>query len=323
MDEVRNMLKNYSKAADDAAEAGKEGVVRRGVNWLKGAYVGGTVLSGGVLASATNFLRKTFGFKGSQQMKLLKQAMDAKFIKQVSGNPALLAQFYKMNPLDASRSILYKMPSYTSGKKWKQWFDNLKATNPAEYSRLSKEIAQNAANNKNFYYMKYVNNSFQQASMAFRPGAQFKAGAGEMFGKIFKLDTYRLSNPKNLDIVYNEVSDLAEKLGIDAKDDPNGVVIPAIYSLFVAFLGDPKSKISAVTGTVTPEKPGTKGPVDDTGKIPGGTQVDQQPINAGQDKIKLDFKDLSGGTTDRLRQLKDKGYTPEQILQLQTELGIE
>lgn len=327
MDDTRNMLKKHSDIVDDAIEeSGKQGIVKRGVNWIKGSYIAGTVLSGGVLASATNFLRKTFGFKGSRQMELLKKSLDAKFIKQVSDNPMVLSQMYKMNPIAANRLAVYGMPSFKSPRAMTRWLNSLKKTNPTQYSKLSKEIARSAANGKNLYYMKYINNSFATAAMAFRPGAQFKAGAGDIIGKIFQLDTYRLSNPKNLDIVYNEINDLGEKLGIDTKDDPNGVIIPAIYAVFVSFLGDPKSKINSVTGMVTPDKPGTKGPVDDTGKIPGGTEVQtptQDPIVAGQDKIKLDFKDMSGRTTERLRQLKDKGYTEEQIIELQRELGIE
>jgi hypothetical protein len=322
MDDVRSMLKNHGKVIDDAIEEGGETIVKRGIDWAKGFYGAGTVLSAGVLASARNFLVKTFGFKGSRQMQLLKKALDAKFIKQVSDNPTIVSQMYKMNPIDASRKAVYGIPNYKSPKKIKAWLDTLKATNPVQYSKLSKEIAQNAANNKNFYYMKYVDNSFQAASMTFKPGAQFKAGAGDIIGRIFQLDTYRLSNPKNLDIVYNEFNDLAEKIGYDKTDDPNGVILPAIYAVFTAFLGDPMSKINAVTGTVPTEKPGTKGPVDDTGQVPGGTEV-QDPIVAGQDKIKLDFKDMDGRTTDRLRKLEDLGYTEEQVTALKQELGIE
>jgi hypothetical protein len=202
------------------------------------------------------------------------------------------------------------------------YFDTLKNTDPLKWKQVSSTIAEQAATSKNPYYTRFVENAFQQASNIFRPGTVLKAGYPEMFSRIFKLDSYRLSNPKNLDIVKNEIEDLAEKLGLDPTDDPQGVIMPAIFMLFNEFITDTKETIAATTvgGLVGL---GANAVGIDTG-MPGSTIV-QQPSDSGTElqSIKTDFKNAEGTTTERLDALLQKGYDEAEIYALKKLLDIE
>jgi hypothetical protein len=319
-----------SEPADEAAstlsKAGgkfKQTTSKAG-DWFKTTFnIGGNVITATGLTAAKNFLRKTFGFEGSKQMKLLKDAMDVKYLKKVSDDPRLLAAMYKFTPLSPGQiASLGLPPSFANwgAKNVTRYLDGLKNTNPMKWKEVSSYIAKKSANANNFYYKKFVDNQFLIASNTFKPGAQFSAGAGDMFSRVFKFDTYRMSNPKNLDIVYNEVSDAMEKMGFDKTDDPNGVVLPAIYMVFGGYLQNLKNAVPGVPGATTPEKtkPVGTGPENSQGEIPGGTAIETS--NSG---IMNDFKTSNGKTTERLQTLYDRGYTEDQILQLKQELGIE
>jgi len=54
--------------------------------------------------------------------------------------------------------------------------------------------------------------------------------------------------------------------------------------------------------------------------IPGGEVIQ---VSSELTKIKNDFKDAQGTTTDRLDALKQKGYTDQEILKLKQELDID
>lgn len=330
MDKLSNRLRRMvAEPADEAASMASRatGKAKQGTSkaadWFKTTFnVGGNVVTATGLTAAKNFLRKTFGFQGSAQMKLLKDAMDARYLKKVSNDPRLLAAMYNFSKLKSGQIMSLGLPSKFNklgAKKRIQYFEALKTKDPMKWKQVSSVISKNSANADNFYYKKFVDDQFLIASNVFKPGAQFAAGAGDMFSRIFKFDTYRMSNPKNLDIVYNEVSDLMEKMGFDKTDDPNGVVLPAIYMVFGGYLAGLKSAVPSVPGT-TPAttKPGATGPGGETGEIPGGT-----PIETSNSDIMNDFKTANGKTTERLQTLSDRGYSEDQILQLKQELGIE
>jgi hypothetical protein len=227
------------------------------------------------------------------------------------------------------------IPPWLSARPTKEiqaWFANLQKTDPRRWKEVSSMISQQAADAKNIYYMKYVENAFQQASNIFRPGAVLKGGYTDMFARALKLDSYRLSNPKNLDIVKNEIEDLAEKLGLDPEENPNGVIMPAIYSVFSSFLNDTKNKAAdayekGLAGTVI----GTVGAIVGTGEeeeqeptdsIPGSTNVDPDP-SSQLSSIKQDFKNADGSTLEKLQALSDIGWSEDDIDVLKKALDIE
>lgn len=262
-----------------------------------------------------------------REMSYLKEAMDLRFIKKVGQSPTVTMAMFKANgPMSAAEAGRMGIPPWLSARPTKdiqEWFSNLQATDPKKWKQVSEYIASSAASKQNPYYLKFVENSFQQASNIFRPGTVFKAGAPEMFAKALKLDSYRLSNPKNLDIVKNEIEDLAEKLGYDKQDDPNGVIMPALFMVFGDFLKSTKEKINKVaTVGVIPTIMGGDTAADATNSMPGSEVVDTSD-SLGVEQIKSDFKEAPGTTLDKLDALAEKGYDEAQIFALKKVLDIE
>lgn len=275
----------------------------------------------GGYGAASNLLKK-LGI-GKREMKYLKDAMDLRFTEKISASSELTTAMFKSNKRNAAAATGLPDNLYTmSTRDVHAYFDTLKNTDPMKWKQVSNTIAEQAATSNNPYYTRFVENAFQQASNIFRPGTVLKAGYPEMFSKVFKLDSYRLSNPKNLDIVKNEIEDLAEKLGLDPTDDPQGVIMPAIFMLFNKFITDTKETIAATTvgGLVGL---GASGIGIDTG-MPGSTIV-QQPSDSGTElqSIKTDFKNAEGTTTERLDALLQKGYDEAEIYALKKLLDIE
>jgi hypothetical protein len=274
---------------------------------------------------AKNLIRK-LGI-GKREMGYLKNAMDLRFIKKVGQSPTVTTAMFKANdPIPAEIAKQLGIPSKLSARSTKDiqtWFSNLQATDPKKWKQVSEYIGASAVSNQNLYYLKFVENSFQQASNIFRPGTVFKAGAPEMFAKALKLDSYRLSNPKNLDIVKNEIEDLAEKLGLDEQDDPNGVIMPALFMAFGDFLKSSNDTIQNISnvGAVTSILGGSAA-IDATNSIPGSEVVDTSN-SLGVEQIKSDFKEAPGTTLDKLDALAEKGYDEAQIFALKKILDIE
>jgi hypothetical protein len=212
------------------------------------------------------------------------------------------------------------MPASLRTKSFSQirdWMDNVKQTDPLKWKKISDYIARTSTDNK--LYKTYVENTFSQASNIFRPGAVATAGMPEMFSKIIKLDSYRLSNPKNVDIVYNELEDFAEKIGWDTEDNPQGVIMPALYMVYNNYLKTyVEQPVAAVTGVAAGLGIGSVGNADQS-----ATVDEPSTISTVGSQIKIDFKNASGQTTDRLATLREKGYSEEEILTLKRELDIE
>jgi hypothetical protein len=177
--------------------------------------------------------------------------------------------------------------------------------------------------------MSYVGNQFQQASNIFRPGVVFKASKADWIAGALRLDSYRLTNPKNLDIVKNEIEDLGEKLGIDPQNDANGVIMPAIFAAFTEFIGEPTESdveklkspglaTGAVLGAI-----GVSSNQDATNSIPGSEVVDNDAQSQGATAIQTDFKEAPGTTTDKLDSLYEKGYDESEINALKKMLEID
>ena len=341
IDKVNAMLKNTTSvpikqsfgskisAAYDAVKASRVG--KGTTNLFQG---GANLVTMGVFGIAKNLVKK-LGI-GTRELKLLKDAMDIRWAKRISESPTLTTAMFKSNGrLSSGQAAALGIPPWLSAKKTKDvqdWFAKLQQTDPLKWKQVSNNIASMAANAKNPYYMKFVDNAFQQASNIFRPNTVFKAGYPDMFAGILKLDSYRLSNPKNLDIVKNEIEDLAEKLGLDPEENANGVIMPAIYAVFNSFLNSAKDKAETIVGGglagVAMGAANTIGSVVGVGSqsatdsIPGSTNVDQAP-EAELSSIKKDFKEAPGTTLEKLQALSDKGWSEDDIDVLKKSLDIE
>lgn len=286
------------------------------------------VASFGTYGIARNLLKKLGISK--REMGYLRTAMDLRFAKKIQQSPTVVTSLFrsggKLKPAEAARLGIPPWLQARPTKEVRDWFVKLQATDPKKWKSITQHLATDAANKKNTYYMAFVGDQFQQASNIFRPGTVFVAGAPEMFAKALKLDSYRLSNPKNLDIVSNEIEDLAEKLGLDKQDDPQGVIMPAIWFAFDEFLTNTKTNLTTAYA-VGPLGLATNLMSGDTEtnaekSIPGGEVVDTED-NSGFDQIKTEFKNAPGNTTDKIDALYEKGYDEEQVYALKKILDID
>jgi len=306
-------------AAIKASKAAK-GTVNVGKVAFK---LGANTITLGGYGIAVNLIKK-LGI-GKREMTYLKNAMDLRFIKKITANSTLTTAMFKSNKKLTARELgslgippwIYARPT----KEMAEWFNTLQKTDPMRWKQLSNTIAKQSADANNPYYAKFVENAFSQASNIFRPGTVLKAGYPDMFAKILKLDSYRLSNPKNLDIVKNEIEDLAEKLGLDPQDDPQAVIMPAIFMVFNKFLIDAHEAImgTAVVGGAITILGGEDSTTNAETSIPGGTVVD----NTTENSIETEFKQAPGTTTEKLQALADKGFEDAQIYALKKVLDIE
>ena len=305
-----------------AIKASKAGAATVNVGKLAFKLGANTITLGGY-GIAVNLIKK-LGI-GKREMKYLKDAMDLRFMKKITTNSTLTTAMFKSNKKLASRELaalgippwIYARPT----KEMYDWFNTLQKTDALRWKQISNTIAKQAADANNPYYAKFVENAFSQASNIFRPGTVLKAGYPEMFAKVFKLDSYRLSNPKNLDIVKNEIEDLAEKLGLDPQDDPQAVIMPAIFMVFNKFLIDAHEAImgTAVVGGAITILGGEDSTSNAETSIPGGTVVDKSAKNS----IETEFKQAPGTTTEKLQTLVDKGFEDAEIYALKKLLDIE
>jgi hypothetical protein len=311
---TRPIRQSFASKVVAAAKASK--AAKTGGNVLNKVLTIGSV---GVYSTAKNILKK-YGV-GTRELKLLKDAMDVRWAKQLINSPDKTALIFKSNKkYSAAEAASFGIPPWLQVKSFSQirdWMDNVKQTDPLKWKKISEYIARTSTDNK--LYKTYVENTFSQASNIFRPGAVATAGMPEMFSKIIKLDSYRLSNPKNVDIVYNELEDFAEKIGWDTEDNPQGVIMPALYMVYNNYL---KTYVEQPVATVTGVAAGLG--IGSVGNADQSATVDEpSTISTVGSQIKIDFKNASGQTTDRLATLREKGYSEEEILTLKRELDIE
>jgi len=341
MDDVSTTVRNLTvvpiersfagKVIDKISSAGKKGA-EGVINYAKVMGRGGLALfTAGGSEAAINLVKKLGISK--REMNLLKQTMDTRFIKKLEKSPLTLAGILKSTPgMNASELSRLGIPANVWRRKTKgmtEWLEQLKKTDALRYKQVSNSIAKRAANAENPYYMAFVSDAFQQASNIFRPGAVFKTGASDMFARIFKLDSYRLSNPKNLDIVSNEIQDLGEKLGIDTEDNPQGVIMPAIFYAFNRYIVDtykkgqdiaPQLATMGVAGTILTTAGDVLSP-DET--VPGGEVVQPNAPEAELSTIKNDFLNAPGTTSEKLAKLQEMGWSDDEIETLKKQLDID
>jgi hypothetical protein len=341
MDDVSTTVRNLTVTPIERSFAGKvidkiSSVGKKGadgvINYTKAMGRGGLALfTAGGSEVAINLLKKLGVSK--REMELLKQTMDTRFIKKLEKSPLTLAGILKSTPgMNASELSRLGIPANVWRRKTKgmtEWLEQLKKTDTLRYKQVSNSIAKRAANAENPYYVAFVGDAFQQASNIFRPGAVFKTDASNMFARIFKLDSYRLSNPKNLDIVSNEIQDLGEKLGIDTENNPQGVIMPAIFYVFNKYIVDtykkgqdiaPQLATMGVAGTVL----ATAGDILSTDdEVPGGEVVQTNEPEAELATIKNDFLNAPGTTSEKLAKLQELGWSDDEIETLKKQLDID
>lgn len=283
----------------------------------------------GGFSSAMNLVKK-LGISNRELMQLRK-AMDVKFVKQVENSTLLTTSLFKqLKRPGAAQSVGdIGVPPWLWSKKTKDidaWFDNLKKTDPMKWKQVSSNVANASKSVENPYYVKMASNYFQQAGNIFQPGAVFSANKGDILSSLVKLDTYRLSNPKNLDIVANEIEDLAEKIGLDPKDDANSVIVSALYlsvmnlvKKYAPEIATAAAGTTAVTDMIGITDFGTDS--KEAGEsVPGGEVI---TVSDDLVEIKDDFKSFNGTTSERLENLKQQGYSDAEIMKLKRELDID
>ena len=306
----------------------KKGLAKVG----KIATTGINIATFGGFGIARNIVKKLGITK--KELNQLRKAMDVKFVKQVENSTLLTTSMFKQMKRPSSAQAVGDLgvPPWLYSKKTKDidaWFENLKKTDPLQWKQISNNIAKSAMSVQNPYYVKMASNYFQQAANIFKPGAVFSANKGDVLGSLVKLDTYRLSNPKSLDVVANEIEDLAEKLGLDPQDDANSVIVSALYLSVMELVKEYEEYIPTavgaaalgvgVTDTIGLTDFGTN-TKDAEKSIPGGKVI---TVSDDLVKIKDDFKTGDGTTSERLEALKQKGYSESQIMNLKRELDID
>lgn len=310
----------------------KKGLSTVGKKAGKLASTGLNLVTFGGFGIARNIVKKLGITK--KDLNQLRKAMDVKFVKQVENSTLLTTSMFKQmkRPSSAQAVADLGVPPWLWSKQTKDidaWFDNLKKTDPLKWKQVSNNIAKSAMSVQNPYYVKMASNYFQQAGNIFKPGAVFAANKGDVLGSLVKLDTYRLSNPKSLDVVANEIEDLAEKLGLDPQDDANSVIVSALYLSVMELVKEYEEYIptavgaaaigASVTDTIGLTDFGTD-TKDAEKSIPGGKVI---TVSDDLVKIKDDFKSVDGTTSQRLEALKQKGYSESQIMNLKRELDID
>lgn len=264
-----------------------------------------------------------------RELKQLRKAMDVKFVKQVEESPLLTTSMFKQlkRPSASRATAELGVPPWLWSSQTKDiddWFTNLKNTDPAKWKEISNKIANQAISINNPYYVKMASNYFQQAANIFSPGAVYAGSKGDILPSLLKLNTYRLSNPKNLDIVANEVEDLAEKLGLDPKDDINSIFVSALYLSVMELVKDYKDYIPAIAGAtaVGVSAADKLGLIDLDGETIPDDETRTIKVSSDLTNIKNDFKTSEGTTTERLDKLKQK-YSDADILRFKQELDID
>lgn len=308
-------------------------LIKKGLSKVgKLATTGINIATFGGFGIAKNLVKKLGVTK--KELTQLRKAMDVRFVKQVENSTLLTTSLFKQlkRPNSAQAVSELGVPPWLWSKQTKDidaWFENLKKTDPLKWKQVSNNIAKMSVSVENPYYVKMASNYFQQAGNILKPGAVFSANKDDMISSLVKLDTYRLSNPKSLDVVANEIEDLAEKLGLDPQDDANSVIVSALYLSVMELVKEYEEYIptaigaaalgTAVTDTVGLTDFGTD-TKDAAKSIPGGKVI---TVSDDLVKIKDDFKSVKGTTSERLTALKQQGYSETEIMNLKRELDID
>ena len=224
---------------------------------FKLVYMAGNVLTAGLLRIGINSLKTLFGWSTGKQAKLMR-ALNQSYAKKLIASPMLSAQMMKANRQTAS-NLEKILPKYFPNQKitniWDentydiyQMLKKLKDSDPKQYRRVAKQIADQSESANNIWYRAFVADELAAAYNVVKPGAVLKQSIADdgVLG-VFKEMKFGI---KSWDVLSNEVQDLAEQMGYDDKDDPNGLVVPLLFSTYMHTLGATKEETS---DTIDPE----------------------------------------------------------------------
>jgi hypothetical protein len=232
------------------------------------------------------------------RMSQLVDGLRSVYKSKLLASPTLAAQMAKANNV-IPPSLLTRLSGDASSIQIRSALDNLKQTNPSQYKKAIDEISRQSATSNNPYYRLFVANQLQAAGNVLRPGATVSGTADGSIVNILKQMKFGV---KTLDVVSNEVQDVAEKLGLDPQDDPNAVFVPAlIYGVNWA-IGDETRNSNE------------NEPALDASKILNSNQLE---------KAKQAYDTAEGTTeTEKLASMAEQGWSDLQLWAFQKLLGL-
>ena len=167
-----------------------------------------------------NRVRRLSSFPEKKLLQLAK-AVELRFAREMS-NPNRLTAIVKTSDPMILRKIIddpkrVRQLESLNSKALQRYFDVIRKQNPERFKTLASRITDYAKRNDNIIWSMYKTDNVKNVRSLVSKD-MITAG-------LYKnLD---LSMRKNADIIYNEVSDLGDELGV-TPDNPNGVVMPII-----------------------------------------------------------------------------------------------
>ena len=231
-------VKNITSAADAARETSKASklatkfakrVIKAPIKLIDGALTISTVGSWILVKRLFKLLNMNIG-----RIPQLLDGLKSVYKSKLMTSPTLAAQMAKTNNV-IPPTLLKQLSGAPTSIEIRTALDSLRQTNPSQYRKAIDEIARQSATSNNPYYRIFIANQLQAAGNVIRPGATV---SGTADGSIVNLLKQMKFGVKTLDVVSNEVQDVAEKLGLDPQDDPNAVFVPALISAVNWALGD-------------------------------------------------------------------------------------
>ena len=265
------------------------------------------IITVGSWSFSKNLLKSVFGIKSAKVSKLAK-AMPVMYARKLQASPMLAAQMLKSNVRTPSELLKYvKSPT---GKRLYDLpvgdlhyeLNMLKQTDPKAYKQVVEQIANQSANSINPHYRMFVMDNLQTAYNIARPGAVFKGTVKGEEGSLPIVNFFKEMKfgVKSWDVISNEVQDVAERFGFDETDDPNGVIVPALYQGIMWMSGDSTRKESDTTQT-------------DPSLIIPDTQFNE---------LKGIYDSTEGTSTDKLSAVSNTGLDSLQMWAFQKLLGL-
>jgi hypothetical protein len=233
LDDFADWMKSSRKSIDDLSTAGAKGAqqvsrkigqLNKGVDAAKAATGVGSKLvrkiSGETGSKMFSRIRKLSWFPTDKLLKLGK-AVELRFAREMA-TPNRLTGIIKTSDPNILRKIVsdpkqaVKLQGLNSNNL-RRYLEVIQKKNPKKFEAISSNITDYAKANDNIVWSMYKTDNVKNIRAL--------ASKDMAIGGIFKnLD---LSLRKNADIIYNELSDLGDEIGL-TPDNPNGVVAPII-----------------------------------------------------------------------------------------------
>ena len=244
IDEVSTIIQNtytkpikqawYSTFASGAGRVAKDlvtGIIKLPAKLVSKVFnVSANVVTLGTYSFAKNILKKLNPGNVENAAKLVK-ALDVTFKKKMMDSPAIVTALIKQERPGLVSKLIKIKPGVqlkTTNDLYK-YLTKLKKTNPSEYAKTVTDLHDVVTKSGNPYYRLYVNNSTLAAMNIVKPGAVFQANIDDSIKNLAK--NFSISNPKALDVISNEIEDIAERLGFDPEDNPQSVIVASVVAM--------------------------------------------------------------------------------------------